>query len=122
MSWTIWRARYNASDCPISHAIAVGEPASNTPSFGCQLRSTYSPSVSRDCVPVQPAETKEIVVAHMDEQKKSQPKEASGGPEEEPRIIDSREILGDQVEIMIRHGEELYRLRVTRNGKLILFK
>ena len=58
----------------------------------------------------------------MDERKDPQPGDTSGNPEEEPRIIDSRDILGDQVEIMIRHGDESYRLRVTRNGKLILFK
>ena len=58
----------------------------------------------------------------MDERKDPQPEDAPETPEEEPRVIDSRDILGDQVEIMIRHGEETYRLRVTRNGKLILFK
>ena len=58
----------------------------------------------------------------MDERKEPPPKHAPEASEEEPRVIDSRDILGDQVEIMIRHGEETYRLRVTRNGKLILFK
>ena len=58
----------------------------------------------------------------MDERTEPQPEDAPGNPEEEQRVIDSRDILGDQVEIMIRHGEETYRLRVTRNGKLILFK
>ena len=58
----------------------------------------------------------------MDDRKDPHPGYPRGNPEEEPRIIDSRDILGDQVEIMIRHGEETYRLRVTRNGKLILFK
>ena len=58
----------------------------------------------------------------MNERKKTPPEYAPETPDEEPRVIDSRDILGDQVEIMIRHGEETYRLRVTRNGKLILFK
>ncbi len=58
----------------------------------------------------------------MDERKEPPPEDTPGNPEEEPRVIDSRDILGDQVEIMTRHGEETYRLRVTRNGKLILFK
>ena len=58
----------------------------------------------------------------MDERKDQQPGDTPGNPEEEPRIIDSRDILGAQVEIMIRHGAETYRLRVTRNGKLILFQ
>ena len=58
----------------------------------------------------------------MEERKEPRPEDALEAPEDEPRVIDSRDILGDQVEIMIRHGEETYRLRVTRNGKLILFK
>ena len=58
----------------------------------------------------------------MDERKEPPPNDTPETSEEEPRVIDSRDILGDQVEIMIRHGEETYRLRVTRNGKLILFK
>ena len=58
----------------------------------------------------------------MDERKEPPPNDAPETSEEEPRVIDSRDIVGDQVEIMIRHGEETYRLRVTRNGKVILFK
>ena len=44
----------------------------------------------------------------MDERKEPQPQDTPGNPEEEPRVIDSRDILGDQVEIMIRHGEDQY--------------
>lgn len=40
----------------------------------------------------------------------------------DPRIIDSHELLQGHVEILIRHGDEIYRLRETRNGKLIPFK
>ena len=43
-------------------------------------------------------------------------------PDDATRVIDSQELLQGHVEITIRHGEEIYRLRVTRNGKLILFK
>ena len=41
-----------------------------------------------------------------------------------PRIVelDSRHLLQGQREIVIRHGGELYRLRHTRNDKLILTK
>lgn len=39
-----------------------------------------------------------------------------------PREIDLREILGEATEIMIRHGVERYRLRLTRQNKLILTK
>ena len=34
----------------------------------------------------------------------------------------SEELFRDQREVLIRHGEELYRLRITRQGKLILNK
>lgn len=38
------------------------------------------------------------------------------------REINSMELLRGQSEILIRHGEEIYRLKQTRNGKLILQK
>lgn len=37
-------------------------------------------------------------------------------------ILDSAEILRGHHEVMIRHGEEFYRLRVTKAGKLYLTK
>lgn len=36
--------------------------------------------------------------------------------------LDSERLLGGQREVVIRHGNELYRLRHTRNDKLILTK
>lgn len=36
--------------------------------------------------------------------------------------IDSKNLFGDSKEIFIRHGAEMYRLTITRNGKLILQK
>ena len=36
--------------------------------------------------------------------------------------IDSRRLFAEANEVTILHGGELYRLRVTRNGKLILNK
>jgi hemin uptake protein HemP len=38
------------------------------------------------------------------------------------REIDSRELMRGDREIVIRHGEEAYRLSITRSGKLILRK
>lgn len=38
------------------------------------------------------------------------------------REVNSEELLRGQSELQIRHGEELYRLKLTRNGKLILHK
>ena len=36
--------------------------------------------------------------------------------------ISSTELLGKQTELLIEHGDSLYRLRVTSQGKLILTK
>ncbi len=38
------------------------------------------------------------------------------------REVSSSELLLGENELLIRHGEELYRLKLTRNGKLILQK
>jgi len=37
-------------------------------------------------------------------------------------IISSAEVLRGQTEIWIEHGSEMYRLRLTRAGKLLLSK
>jgi hemin uptake protein HemP len=39
-----------------------------------------------------------------------------------PRVILSRELLGNDKLVIIRHEREEYRLRVTATGKLILTK
>ncbi|HEY4312442.1 MAG TPA: hemin uptake protein HemP [Pirellulales bacterium] len=39
-----------------------------------------------------------------------------------PREINSLDLMRGDREIVIRHGNELYRLNVTRSGKLILRK
>ena len=36
--------------------------------------------------------------------------------------IESRNLFGGSREIFIRHGDEMYRLTITRNDKLILQK
>ncbi len=36
--------------------------------------------------------------------------------------IESQVLLGKKKELIIEHNEELYRLRITGNGKLILTK
>ncbi len=38
------------------------------------------------------------------------------------REIDSSSLLQGGKEILIHHGDEVYRLRLTKNGKLILQK
>ena len=39
---------------------------------------------------------------------------------DEERIVDSRELLAGRDDLLIRHDGRLYRLRRTRQGKLIL--
>ena len=44
-------------------------------------------------------------------------------PQSEPApVIRSEELLRGTREVLIQHAGELYRLRLTRNGKLILQK
>ncbi len=38
------------------------------------------------------------------------------------RVWSSEELFGEETEVLIAHGEQTYRLRRTRNGKLILCK
>lgn len=47
---------------------------------------------------------------------------SSGVPFSKKRAVRSEELLKDEREVILLHGEEEYRLRVTRNGKLILTK
>lgn len=46
----------------------------------------------------------------------------SDPPHSRPRTISSSELLAGDKEILIDHEGETYRLRLTRNGKLILHK
>ncbi len=41
---------------------------------------------------------------------------------EQRRIWTTDELLAGEREVLIRHGDDLYRLRITRHGKLILYK
>lgn len=52
------------------------------------------------------------------------PLASHGMPQMQPHCPehDSRRLLQGQREVVIRHGGECYRLRHTRNGKLILTK
>lgn len=38
------------------------------------------------------------------------------------RCVDVRVLLGDQRELRLEHDGQIYRLRITANGKLILTK
>ncbi|OWJ65230.1 hypothetical protein BWR60_20815 [Inquilinus limosus] len=39
-----------------------------------------------------------------------------------PASLDTRDLFGARRELTIQHGEDVYRLRITRNSKLILTK
>lgn len=43
-------------------------------------------------------------------------------PVQGPRPLDSAQLFNGREEILIAHGHETYRLRRTRQGKLILTK
>ena len=38
------------------------------------------------------------------------------------RVMDVNELMAGQTEVLLRHGVELYRLRLTRQNRLILTK
>jgi hemin uptake protein HemP len=38
------------------------------------------------------------------------------------RVVRVEELLGGNREVLIQHGDEYYRLRLTRNGRLLLTK
>jgi hemin uptake protein HemP len=40
----------------------------------------------------------------------------------EPRVLSSRDLLAGAREVIIQHGQEQYRLRLTSSNKLILVK
>jgi hemin uptake protein HemP len=53
----------------------------------------------------------------------SAPQTAAPVPAAAPREAwRSEELLGERTEVLIQHGTETYRLRRTRQGKLILYK
>ena len=39
-----------------------------------------------------------------------------------PRVVDARQLFGDEREVWIEHAGVRYRLRITRRNKLILQK
>lgn len=47
-----------------------------------------------------------------------------GEPHQRPVVatLDTRELFGTRRELTIQHGDDVYRLRITRNSKLILTK
>ena len=50
----------------------------------------------------------------------AEPEPAATGPS--PLVVESATLMGGRRELIFRHGEETYRLRVTASNKLILTK
>jgi hemin uptake protein HemP len=51
-----------------------------------------------------------------------QPASVSASPGREPKRVSTDELIGPEREVLIRHAGCDYRLRITRQGKLILTK
>lgn len=60
----------------------------------------------------------------MQEERQKRPTggESESSPLSQHRILESEKLLCGEKEVLIVHHGELYRLRETRNGKLILGK
>lgn len=63
-----------------------------------------------------------LVVVANEVQPLKQPELAPPPRKSQPRTIASSELLRGMSEVLIDHGGETYRLRLTRSGKLILQK
>lgn len=58
-----------------------------------------------------------------DPMQNSDPHKNQPAPNQPPTsVLTSKELLGERRELVILHEGELYRLRVTKNNKLILTK
>lgn len=53
-----------------------------------------------------------------------EPKNTHPSPQESkgPTLVSTTQLFGKEHELLIEHGGELYRLRITKNNKLILTK
>jgi len=60
----------------------------------------------------------------MSDQKKEESLSAGSDAKHEiaSEVIPSEAILNGNSEVLIQHGDLIYRLRITQNGKLILCK
>ncbi|WP_429816504.1 hemin uptake protein HemP [Ensifer sp. B1-9] len=66
-----------------------------------------------------PLETANPVTNDNDLARPSEPPIQAGRAQ---RIIESRELFGSENEILISHDGAIYRMKITRQGKLILNK
>jgi len=62
------------------------------------------------------------VLNRRDESTRAQRRPDGSLPQSAPRELSSAELFGAETEILIVHEEARYRLRITRQNKLILTK
>lgn len=67
-----------------------------------------------------PARTAETQVSNDNDL--ARPSEPPAPAERAKRTIESRELFGSENEILISHAGAIYRMKITRQGKLILNK
>ena len=58
----------------------------------------------------------------MDKPQNEPLSETRRSPDDAKRIWQSKQLFGQAREVLIDHGGQTYRLRITRQGKLILCK
>lgn len=63
----------------------------------------------------------ECLVTELTDRRPDVPQHNDPGPGGTP-VVRSEDLLQGHREVAIQHGEEVYRLRVTKTGKLILNK
>lgn len=80
--------------------------------------------VPPNCLPAIEAHSTSFVSDKMQENETHPIKPAQPAGQDLPQqtTLNSTELLKGSKEVLIKHGEEIYRLRLTRNGKLILHK
>ena len=69
-----------------------------------------------------PREPDLIPISSAASQPSTFPERLHDGHSSNPRTLNSADLLRGDQEVLIQHDEKTYRLRVTRNGKLILVK
>ena len=57
-----------------------------------------------------------------DEKPEADPKSSTNENEDPPKVISTEALFAGTREICLEHEGEIYRLRITRRGKLILQK
>jgi hemin uptake protein HemP len=59
---------------------------------------------------------------NVGDHQEERPGRPDAGDSEHPRLVSSEELMQGRRELWIEHAGEIYRLRITSNGKLYLTK